>query len=369
MEFNKLSRRDFLKVSAFGLGVVTFRPMVNAALKADAQWPEGQKLGRVCVDELDVRDRPSADGNSVGKLQADDVVQWLKEVVGDRPPTRISRRWVETPNGYVYAPSLQPVLNKPNQPVAQLPSAEIAANIPTGKGMWVEVTVPYVDVVPTSATPAGYWLRETTDPRLYYSQVVWVDDMKTDTDGTVYYQVNERYGSRGDKLLVKAEAFRQITADEIAPINPDASDKKIVVDLTNEYLSCYEGTNEVYFCQVSAGINFDEEGNPIDHSRTPAGDHPLWRKLVSLHMEGGTAGGGYDLPGVAWTCLFASTGEAIHSTFWHNDFGDKRSHGCVNVAPDDAKWIFRWTTPQVVYDPGDLTISGPGGTIVSIIGS
>ena len=109
MEFNKLSRRDFLKVSAFGLGVVTFRPMVNAALKADAQWPEGQKLGRVCVDELDIRDRPSADGNSVGKLQTDDVVQWLKEVVGDRPPTRISRRWVETPNGYVYAPSVQPV--------------------------------------------------------------------------------------------------------------------------------------------------------------------------------------------------------------------------------------------------------------------
>jgi hypothetical protein len=30
------------------------------------------------------------------------------------------------------------------------------------------------------------------------------------------------------------------------------------------------------------------------------------------------------------------------------------SHGCVNAAPDDAKWVFRWTNPPVPYDPGDL---------------
>jgi len=369
MNSNKLSRRDFLKMSAFGVGIVTFHPVIKAAMKADSQWPENQQLGRVCVDELDIRDSPSADGNSVGKLQADDIVQWLKEVVGDRPQSRYSRRWVETPNGYVYAPSVQPVMNKPNQPVAQLPAAETAPNIPTGKGMWVEVTEPYVDVVPTVTPPAGIWLQGNPNPRFYYSQILWVDDMKTDTDGTVYYRVNERYGSLGDKLWGKAEAFRQITADEITPIDPDASDKKIVVDLTNEYLSCYEGTNEVYFCQVSAGINFDEQGNPVDHSSTPAGDHPIWRKMVSEHMEGGNSASGYDLPGIGWVCLFGTNGEAIHSTFWHNDFGAKRSHGCVNVAPDDAKWIFRWTTPQIAYDPGDLTIQGPGGTIISITGS
>jgi hypothetical protein len=43
-----------------------------------------------------------------------------------------------------------------------------------------------------------------------------------------------------------------------------------------------------------------------------------------------------------------------------------RSHGCVNARPEDAKWIFRWALPQVNYDPGDVTVSMPGGTIVEV---
>ena len=49
--------------------------------------------------------------------------------------------------------------------------------------------------------------------------------------------------------------------------------------------------------------------------------------------------------------LFATPGIAIHSTFWHNNFGGEyMSHGCVNVLADDAKWIWRWTLPVVPYD-------------------
>jgi hypothetical protein len=43
------------------------------------------------------------------------------------------------------------------------------------------------------------------------------------------------------------------------------------------------------------------------------------------------------------------------------------SHGCVNALPEDAKWIFRWVNPQVDYEPGDITVSMPGGTIVEVI--
>jgi lipoprotein-anchoring transpeptidase ErfK/SrfK len=72
-------------------------------------------------------------------------------------------------------------------------------------------------------------------------------------------------------------------------------------------------------------------------------------------MSGGTTGGGYDLPGIGWTALFSGDGVAIHSTFWHNNFGGElMSHGCVNARPEDAKWIFRWSNPPVQYDPGDL---------------
>jgi hypothetical protein len=58
---------------------------------------------------------------------------------------------------------------------------------------------------------------------------------------------------------------------------------------------------------------------------------------------------------------------AIHATFWHNDFGTPRSHGCVNVPADDAKWIFRWTTPVVTYNPGDITDNTYQGTKIEVI--
>jgi lipoprotein-anchoring transpeptidase ErfK/SrfK len=201
---------------------------------------------------------------------------------------------------------------------------------------------------------------------LYYSQVIWVDGMKTGDDGEPYYHLNERFGSYGDFFWANAKGFRLITEDEIAPIRPEVENKKVVVNLDYQTLSCYEGDKEVYFCRVSTGARFDASGNPVDEWPTPAGEHQIWRKLVSIHMSGGGTGAGWDTPAVAWTTLFLGAGVAIHSTFWHNDYGTPRSHGCVNTRPEDAKWVFRWTLPQVDYTLGDLTIQGPEGTPIIV---
>jgi lipoprotein-anchoring transpeptidase ErfK/SrfK len=83
-------------------------------------------------------------------------------------------------------------------------------------------------------------------------------------------------------------------------------------------------------------------------------------------MAGGTNESGWDLPGIGWTSLFVGDGVAIHSTFWHNNFGEPMSHGCVNVRPDDAKWIFRWTHPAVSFETGDFTVTGKGSTRVFV---
>jgi lipoprotein-anchoring transpeptidase ErfK/SrfK len=83
-------------------------------------------------------------------------------------------------------------------------------------------------------------------------------------------------------------------------------------------------------------------------------------------MSGGDWVSGYDLPGVGWTILFSGTGAAIHSTYWHNDFGTPRSRGCINVAPEDGKWLFRWSNPPVPYRPGDVTIADYTGTRVIV---
>jgi lipoprotein-anchoring transpeptidase ErfK/SrfK len=57
----------------------------------------------------------------------------------------------------------------------------------------------------------------------------------------------------------------------------------------------------------------------------------------------------YDLPGVPWCLFFSLSGAAIHGTYWHNDYGHPRSHGCVNVTTDAARWVYRWATPTTPY--------------------
>jgi lipoprotein-anchoring transpeptidase ErfK/SrfK len=183
----------------------------------------------------------------------------------------------------------------------------------------------------------------------------------------VWYRVNEKYGSYGDILWGLAGAFRPIIEEEMAPISPDVEDKRVVVDVTYQTMSCYEGNTEVYFTRISSGALYNYVGEKVDVWATPIGNFPIWRKLVSLHMSGGTTGGGWDLPGIGWVSLFVGSGVAIHSTFWHNNFGEPMSRGCVNARPDDAKWVFRWTLPSVPLDPGDVTVSLTGSTKVQVL--
>ena len=103
-----------------------------------------------------------------------------------------------------------------------------------------------------------------------------------------------------------------------------------------------------------------------------AGRQPLDHAEVLLAAdERQHTGAGYDLPGIAWSTIFATGGVAVHSTFWHNNYGDAMSHGCVNVTPEDAKWLFRWTLPNVPYDPGmiDTTVTKEASTSVQVIES
>jgi lipoprotein-anchoring transpeptidase ErfK/SrfK len=147
------------------------------------------------------------------------------------------------------------------------------------------------------------------------------------------------------------------------------ADKRVVVDVNHQMLSCFEGNSEVFYCRVSTGAKFDIYGNVVDKWSTPVGQHRVTRKYISLQMSGGATGAGYDLPGIGWSAIFATGGVAVHSTFWHNNFGDPMSHGCVNVLPEDAKWLFRWTHPSVAFDPGmeDVTLSGKESTSVMVV--
>lgn len=355
------SRRDFLKLAALSAGALAFNPFRKLALP---EFPQADKLGRITGGKMDVHARPDAGSQLVGALYEDNVFPWIREVVGSMPG-RTNQRFVETPYGFVWGGYVQPVLNQPNIPVTSLPQTSL------GPGMWVEVTIPYVDLIlenpPARAPWLQYQLSINLPPRFYFSQIVWADQTRVDESGQVWYRLNEKYGS-GDIFWGQAEAFRPLTAEEISPISPDMdpSQKRIVVRIWDQTLSCFEGDVEVYFARISSGALWDAWGNRVDAWATPIGESPIWRKAISLPLSGGSASAGWNLPAVGWVSLFVGTGVAIHSTYWHNNYGEPSSRGCVNARPEDAKWIFRWSQPQVPYDPGDVTVEWPGGTKVIV---
>jgi hypothetical protein len=359
MRNSQINRRTFLKLAALSLGGMGLRPWRRLFNLPD--FPQAPRLGRVCEGKAEVKAQPDYNSATVKVLYEDAVVPWIQEVLGTWP-WRNNQRWVETPEGYIWSPYLQPVDVNPVEPLESLPQ------LGDIRGMWVETCIPYVDAIIQNGPPRSAWWRFRVENglpyRFYYSQILWVDDIKVDDDGLTWYRVNERYGSPGDILWARGEAFRPLQPEEVTPIRPDVSDKRVVVDVNwkVQTLSCFEGNSEVYFCRVSSGKS--EGATPLSPSYTPG--YMIWRKLFSLHMGGNTAAGSWDVPAVGWTSLFHGEGVAIHSTYWHNNFGEPMSHGCVNVAPDDAKWIFRWVNPVVSFETGDLTISGEGGTRVIV---
>jgi L,D-transpeptidase catalytic domain len=351
MQRKTITRRDFLRLCALSFGSLALRPW-GSRLFSLPDFPQADRLGRVGWYSVDLKERPDHESPTIGVLYEDSVVPWLKETVGPRP-FRNNQRYVETPGGYIWSGDLIPVQNQPAQPVAELPQAGGET------GMWVEVSVPYVDAIIENPPPRSafyqYRVEHGLPLRFYYSQILWVDQLRTNADGQVLYRLNERYGNPGDILWAAAEAFRPLSQEELSPINPEVEDKRILVKVRweQQMLSCYEGDREVYYCRVSSGVS--SGSTPL--SAVGSKGFAIWRKLHSLHMSGGTNTEGWDLPGIGWTELFHGEGVAIHSTYWHNNFGEPMSHGCVNTAPQDAKWIFRWSQPAVQLATGDNDVT------------
>lgn len=82
---------------------------------------------------------------------------------------------------------------------------------------------------------------------------------------------------------------------------------------------------------------------------TPTGTFNIVYKRPSRHMVHTEEIGINDLElyGVPWASYFVDGGIAIHGTYWHNRYGEKLSHGCINVPIPVAKWIYFWTQPAV----------------------
>lgn len=173
-------------------------------------------------------------------------------------------------------------------------------------------------------------------------------------------EIIERAGRRyrvSDRGIIVREDALRIASAIARPARIPADARWIHVDLAQQTLVAYEGDRPVFATMVSTGRpGFD----------TPVGTFRVQSKHVSATMDDPDAGAeSYSIEDVPWTMYFEGS-YAIHGAFWHDRFGHRRSHGCVNLAPADARWVFQWSEPSL--PPGWHGISsGRGeGTYVHI---
>jgi hypothetical protein len=332
---SRLTRRDFLKLAgaaAVGFGFRDFPPGGDPA----SNRPPSFNLGRT-VYSLRYYDQPSSSSKELGFYVTDTVVDILEERVGDPEPEH-NPIWLRTPDGWLHSSYVQPVQNKLNEPVMKIPAG----------GMLAEVTVPYTQswLINDRGWKRGY--------KYYYASTHWVMRTFVGSTGIIWYSILD--DRSGETFVVEAEHLRPIDAAEITPISPGGVNKWIQVDLGKQRLIAYEANRPVFTTRIATGYF---EGD------TPLGEYRVERKQPSRHMASDSIGNEFDLPGVPWVCYIAWTGVSLHGTYWHHNYGTPQSHGCINMTPEAAKWIYRWTEPFVPVD--DDYVESESGTRVVVI--
>ena len=143
------------------------------------------------------------------------------------------------------------------------------------------------------------------------------------------------------------------------------SNRWVDVAIVNQMLVLWEGQRPVYVTLVSTGR--DGLGDPQQTRSTPQGAFRIYQKHVTTTMDSAVADEEFELRDVPWVMYFKG-GYALHAAYWHDEFGRARSHGCVNLAPIDARYVFQWSSPQVPEHWHSVSAGGSfdEGTLVNI---
>ncbi|HEY6557184.1 MAG TPA: L,D-transpeptidase [Polyangiaceae bacterium] len=128
------------------------------------------------------------------------------------------------------------------------------------------------------------------------------------------------------------------------PVWAKRGQKWIDIGIVSQTMVLWEGDRPVYATLVSTGKG--GLGEPGKTLSTPRGTFRVYQKHVTTTMDSDVADHEFELRDVPWVMYFKG-GYALHGAYWHDDFGRVRSHGCVNVAPIDARYTFLWASPDV----------------------
>jgi hypothetical protein len=326
---NALSRSDFLKVSGVGfLGL--FLPRIQDPPDPGEAQLFANQQGRVTDSSIEIHKSPSVNDDVLSVYQRD-IILPLTGVAVSEDTKAYNRVWYQVDKtGYAYSGSIQPVKTILNDPLTSLPK----------KSNLAEVTIPFTEAHAFPNKPSEVLYR------FYYETTHWVDAVMMDRENNTWYRVYDdkfeiyRYVLANHMRLIPDEELTMLSADVPAEL------KRIEVHLNEQIVIAYEDNLPIFMSRASTGGSFNR-----GIFATPYGRRITFHKRPSVHMAAGSlVSNGFDLPGVPWVSYITESGVAFHGTYWHNDFGKPRSHGCINMPSQAAKWIYRWTQPIVPPD-------------------
>ena len=325
-----VSRRDFLRrstLAAFSWPLLTAN---HASLMPtlDEEIGSPEILGRVLFNGSPTYTKPDDQSEKNGTYKFNDVVSLSQPIKGFSRSSS-SDIWFGTNNdSFIQSHNVQLVQNKLNKPFEEITSA----------GRLAEITVPFSKAWPKDEQNSQF------HQIFFYGSTHWVYGLGKDLNGILYYLVVE--DRWGESYYIEASHLRIIEDEELLPLSPQLEQEKktILVDTKNQILIAYEDKTPVMISAISSG-KFSGNLNLI----TPIGKYSINYKRPTRHMVHSDKVGINDseLYGVPWVTYFTDSGIAFHGTFWHNDYSQPRSHGCVNLPIHAALWIYRWTDPVI----------------------
>lgn len=175
----------------------------------------------------------------------------------------------------------------------------------------------------------------------------------------------ERMVEARDGRWVKSDELRVAARPTELPSWAKRGQRWVEIGLIGQTLVLWEGTQPVFATLISSGK--DGLGEPKKTLSTPRGTFRVYQKHVTTTMDSEVADHEFELRDVPWVMYFQG-GYALHGAYWHDDFGKPRSHGCVNLAPIDARYVFGFVDPPVPdhWHAGYASDALGKGTIVHI---
>ena len=214
--------------------------------------------------------------------------------------------------------------------------------VPSNPFGWI---LPLQSFVETKRTP-GYSLQDYTGHKLVEYSVVQIYSTQV-VDGSEWYQVAP------GEWIEQRQVGRVIP--RLAPPEGVTNGRWIEVNLFEQTLSVYAHNRLVFATLIATGV---------EPFYTRPGLFPIYKKLDTTPMRGAFEADRSDfyyLEDVPWTMYFDKA-RALHGAYWRTRFGFAQSHGCVNLSPGDAHWLFEWAQEGdwvYVWDPSGETPTDP----------